>query len=100
MTTRQTAVAGLAALALWMAFSAPASSAQGTQGPLTPKPGAAAQQNPEGTIRVKIAVVNAPVVVTDAKGELILDLQQKDFHVFDNGVEQTVDTFDLGGEPL
>ncbi len=49
---------------------------------------------------MKIAVVNAPVAVSDAKGELILDLEKKDFHVFDNGVEQTIDTFDLGGEPL
>ena len=40
--------------------------------------------------------MNTPVAVTDAKGELILDLQQKDFHVFDNGIEQTIETFDSG----
>jgi VWFA-related protein len=45
-------------------------------------------------------LVNAPVVVTDAKGELVLDLQKGDFHVLDNGVSQTIDSFDLGGEPL
>ena len=32
--------------------------------------------------------------------ELIPVLQQKDFHVFDNGVGQTIESFDLGGEPL
>jgi len=29
-----------------------------------------------------------------------LDLAQKDFHVFDDGVEQTIDHWDLGGDPL
>ena len=44
--------------------------------------------------------MNTPVAVSDAKGELMLDLQQKDFHVFDNGVEQTIEGFDLGAAPL
>ena len=58
------------------------------------------QQAPEGTIRVRVALVRAPVVVIDSKGEPILDLQQKDFHVLDEGVDQTIESFDLGGEPL
>ncbi len=41
-----------------------------------------------------------PVTVTDKKGELVLDLSQKDFHVLDRGVEQTIDRFDLDGDPL
>jgi len=49
---------------------------------------------------VKVAEVNAPVAVHDSNGELVLDLQQKDFHVLDNGVEQKIDSFDLGSEPL
>ena len=36
----------------------------------------------------------------DRDGELVLNLEQKDFHVFDNGAEQTIDHFDLGGDPL
>jgi VWFA-related protein len=44
--------------------------------------------------------VNAPVAVHDAKGELVLDLEKKDFQVLDNGVTQNIETFDLGGEPL
>jgi hypothetical protein len=30
----------------------------------------------------------------------VLDLTQRDFHVFDNGVEQTIDRWDMGGDPL
>ncbi len=100
MTLNRTFVARLAVLTITLVVSTASVRAQGTQGPIAPKPGATVQNNPEGAIRVKIAVVNAPVAVSDAKGELILDLEKKDFHIFDNGTEQTIDTFDLGGEPL
>jgi VWFA-related protein len=74
--------------------------AQQPQGPISPKPGAPVQQSPEGRIRVRVSLVSAPVVVVDAKGEPVLDLQQKDFHVTDEGAEQTIESFDLGGEPV
>ena len=51
-------------------------------------------------IRVVTTEVIAPVTVTDPTGEFVLDLAQKDFHVFDDGVEQTIDHWDLGGDPL
>jgi VWFA-related protein len=81
-------------------FSSKSVRAQGTQGPIAPKPGTTVQKPPESTIRLKVALVNAPVAVHDAKGELVLDLQQKDFHVLDNGIAQKIESFDLGGEPL
>jgi len=74
--------------------------AQQTQGPMTPQQGTPVQQPPEGTIRVRVALVRTPVVVIDSKGEPILDLQQKDFHVLDDGAEQAIESMDLGGEPL
>ena len=40
------------------------------------------------------------MVVVGAKGEPILDLQQKDFHILDDGVDQTIEAFDLGGEQV
>jgi VWFA-related protein len=92
--------AGLAVLAAWIAFSAAPACAQGTQGPIAPKPGTPIQKPPDGAIRVKVALVNAPVTVRDATGELVLDLEKKDFHVLDNGVAQNIENFDLGGEPL
>jgi VWFA-related protein len=44
--------------------------------------------------------VTTPVTVLDHQGQMILDLAQNDFHVFDNGVEQPIDHWDLGGEAL
>jgi VWFA-related protein len=44
--------------------------------------------------------VNTPVTVRDSTGDLVLDLAQRDFRVFDNGVGQRIEHFDLGGGPL
>jgi VWFA-related protein len=91
----------LLALAVGSVLAAPsASRAQQTQGPLAPKPGAPERQAPEGAIRVRVSLVTTPVVVVGAKGEPILDLQQKDFHILDDGADQTIESFDLGGEQL
>jgi VWFA-related protein len=54
----------------------------------------------QSKIRVHTNEVIAPVTVLDNRGEPVLDLAQNDFHVFDNGVEQTIDHWDLGGDPL
>ena len=75
--------------------------AQAPPGPLPPKPGVPIQQPKEKPgIRVRVDLVNAPVTVRDAAGEMVLDLAQGDFRVFDNGVEQRIEHFDLGGDPL
>ena len=70
------------------------------QGPIAPSPSTPVQQPPQGTIRVRVALVRAPVVVIDSNGEPVTDLQQKDFHILDDGVSQTIESFDLGGEQL
>jgi len=51
-------------------------------------------------IHVYTNEVIAPVTVLDKRGQFVLDLEQKDFRVFDNGVEQKIDHWDLGGDPL
>lgn len=61
---------------------------------LTPRP---LQQKP---LVVRTTEVVAPVTVQTRDGELVLDLEQKDFHVFDNNAEQAILHFDLGGAPL
>lgn len=79
-----------------------------TAGPIAPRPGQRIQNPPQGapqkpldqSIRVRVNLVNTPVIVRDAKGELVLDLTQNNFHIFDNGVEQKLEAFDMGGEPL
>src|ERR1019366_161982 len=100
MTLRQSFAAALAVFAAWMVVRGAAARAQGTQGPIAPKPRVPRQKAREHAIRVRVAVVNAPVAVTDAKGELVLTLEKKDFHVFDDGILQNIESFDLGGEPL
>jgi VWFA-related protein len=74
-------------------------------GPLHPNPNAQPEELPANqqkhAIRTVVSLVTAPVVVRSARtGEMVLDLTKSDFQVFDNGVEQKIDHFDLGGDPL
>lgn len=74
-------------------------------GPIQLKPGAQPeapppQQKQGAEIHVRVSEVSAPVTVVNAKGDTVFDLSQSDFHIFDNGVEQRIDHFDLGGDPL
>ena len=59
-----------------------------------------AQPAPNNHIRVVTNEVVAAVTVTDPNGEFDFDLLPSDFHVFDDGVEQRIDHWDLGGDPL
>jgi VWFA-related protein len=92
-------------LAAVLVLGAPATWGQAPAGPLHPNPGAPPEsprpaQKVRAAVRVRVNLVNTPVTVSDDKGELVLDLTEKDFHVFDNGVEQQITHFDLGGDPL
>lgn len=97
-----------AILAGFALVTANAALAQAPVGPIPPKPGQAVQKPQQGapqkpldqSIRVRVNLVNTPVVVHDAKGELILDLEENNFRVFDNGVQQKLEGFDMGGGPL
>ena len=79
-----------------------------SSGPIAPQPGqrpqnAPQQQQgkpPDQSIRVRVNLVNAPVIVRDAKGELVLDLEENNFRIFDDGVQQKIEGFDVGGAPL
>ncbi len=84
-------------------FCLPATPASGQAppGPLPPRPGAKPQPAKEAPqIRVRVDLVATPVTVRNAAGELVFDLTAGDFRVYDNGVEQRIENFDLGGEPL
>ena len=77
---------------------------QAPPGPLPPKPGVTPEKAPpqqaKPEIRVRATLVSMPVTVRDKKGQMILDLAKQDFHVYDNGAEQKIQHFDLGGDPL
>ncbi len=72
--------------------------AQSNAGPITPN--ASAQDQSSLNIRVRVNVVNTPVVVRDSKGNLVLNLMENNFRILDNGVLQAVEGFDMGGAPI
>ena len=65
-----------------------------SQTPQVPEPA------PKNPIRVVTNEVVVPVTVTDASGEFFLDLLPSDFRVYDDGVPQRIDRWDLGDDPL
>jgi len=84
------------ALAAFLASSAPGQAPNES----VPPPQVAEPPLAKNQIRIRANEVIVPVTVTDRNSELVFDLSQKDFQVFDNGVEQTIDHWDLGGDPL
>lgn len=55
---------------------------------------------PQNQIRVVTNEVVLAITATDPSGEFVLDLLPQDFHIFDDGVPQKIDHWDLGGDPL
>jgi VWFA-related protein len=96
-------VAVFVAVALLLAFAGTSARAQAPAGPIAPKPGDTVQLPPkagEPTVKVQVALVNTPVTVRHASGEMVHNLEAHDFQVTDNGVPQTIAHFDVGGDPL
>jgi VWFA-related protein len=85
---------------LLLAAIAYPAAAQSPAGPISPKPGQPIQDSPQSSIRVKVDLVSMPAVVHNGKGDLILDLDKKDFRIFDDGIEQRVEDFEIGGAPI
>ena len=95
--------AAIISCALLLAFASTAAHAQAPSGPIAPKPGGTAQMPPaatQSTVKVQVTLVNTPVTVRDAHGQMVDNLQAQDFQVTDNGVPQTISHFDMGGDPL
>jgi len=77
--------------------------AQSPSGPLPPKPGVEVQLPPKDTqakVKVHVALVNTPVTVRDGRGDMVHNLEARDFQITDNGVAQQISHFDLAGDPL
>jgi VWFA-related protein len=69
------------------------------------KSDAAAQTGPEevgegDVLKVETSLVTVPVSVLDRQGRFISNLKQDDFHIFENGVEQTVAYFEPAEKPF
>ncbi|MGB2636293.1 MAG: VWA domain-containing protein, partial [Candidatus Acidiferrum sp.] len=54
----------------------------------------------DGKIRIQSILVNEPVTVRDSKGQMVHNLEAGDFRITDNGVEQKITHFDLGGDAI
>lgn len=54
----------------------------------------------DGVIRIETNLVTMPVSVLDRDGRFISGLQQRDFKIFENGVEQKVDYFQPVEQPF
>src|SRR5271157_5107524 len=75
--------------------------AQAPEGPMTPVPGVAIQQAPPETkFKVQSILVTVPVTVRNVNGEMVHNLENRDFRVTDNGAEQRITHFEMGGEPI
>ena len=98
--------AAIVALLLGLSAGAPAVRGQDAPpGPLHAKPGTQPEPMPPAeqlkhAIRVRVNQVTTPVIVSDSSGEMVLDLKEPNFKVYDNGTEQKIDHFDVGGDPL
>ena len=73
---------------------------QAPSSPVMNQPAAPEQRVPEPRIKARVSLVSTPVTVVNSKGELVSDLEAKDFKVADNGVPQKITHFDLGRPPL
>jgi len=70
---------------------------------MIPRPDVPIQQAPkriDAAIKAKVVLVNAPVTVRDATGQIFTRLDAKDFQLTDHGVPQTISHFDVGGDPV
>lgn len=83
------ALAGLIALPAQQAPSQGAAQTQSSQG-----------QDPRARIRTTVSLVVVPVTVKGASGELVTDLGQNDFRVFEDGIEQPIALFSAEAFPL
>jgi VWFA-related protein len=60
-----------------------------------------AQDIPQApSIRVQSILVTTPVTVIDHNGEFVSDLDENDFKVYDNGVQQQIQRFEIASEPI
>src|SRR5262249_13948772 len=76
---------------------------QAPQGPQTPPPRTHVQQTPPQAppkLTAKVTPLTTPVTVRDSRGAMIHDLDREDFLVRDNGIDQKITHFEVGGDPL
>lgn len=66
----------------------------------SPQPSSSTGSDAGLSLRVDTTLVQIPVAVTDSQNRFVLGLQKEDFHVIEDGVEQTVAHFSGEDAPL
>lgn len=98
-------------IATLLLLAAVSGNAQTPPSPVTTPPPTKTEQSPtavpreeevsEGEVlRINANLVSVPVTVIDRQGQYVVDLQQKDFHLFENGEEQTIAHFSNVDRPF
>jgi VWFA-related protein len=96
----------LTRIALLALLAAPLSVAQQNPPPANPAPGPAATTDEVLTVDQTpsfvsgVEVVTVPVTVTGPDDEYVSALEKTDFHIFDNDVEQQIDSFEVAFLPI
>ena len=72
----------------------------GPQTPSSRPPADSQEQDPRAKIVNRVTLVVVPVTVKNGAGELVTDLQQNDFRVFEDGIEQPIEVFSDDALPL
>ena len=57
-------------------------------------------QDPRARIRTTVSLVVVPVTVKDRNGDLVTDLGQGEFRIYEDGVQQRISLFSVEGFPL
>lgn len=62
--------------------------------------GSASSQNEDDVISVDASIVVLNVAITDANGKAVLGLNQKQFKIFEDGIEQEIQSFESATTPF
>jgi VWFA-related protein len=98
--TRNFLFAGLTLCAVAAGWAMPRSPQQAPPSQSSGQSPSLQSQDPRARIRTTVSEVIVPVTVKNGAGELVTDLQQRDFRIFEDGVEQRISSFSVEAFPL
>jgi VWFA-related protein len=98
--TRKFLFAGVVLCAVTAGWAIPRTPQQAPASQSSGQPPSLQSQDPRARIRATVSEVIVPVTVKNGAGELVTDLQQRDFRIFEDGVEQRISSFSVEAFPL
>jgi VWFA-related protein len=93
--TRKLLTAGLTLFAVAAGWAMPRVPQQAPSTQSSGQPPSLQSQDPRARIRATVSEVVVPVTVKNGAGELVTDLQQRDFRIFEDGIEQRISSFSV-----